>query len=149
MSQSFFLSLGAWAWLVAGFVLMAVELVVSGTFLLWFGLAAIATGVVALLVGLSWQAQIVLFALFSAASLWGWWTVRRRVGEPPGDATLNARAARHVGRRFVLAEPIVAGAGRVRLDDTVWRIAGPDAAAGTEVEVVGVDGSVLEVEARG
>jgi membrane protein implicated in regulation of membrane protease activity len=148
VSNSVFLSLGAWTWLVAGFALMAIELIAPGTIFLWFGLAAIATGMIALGIGLPWQVQIALFGLLSATSLWAWWTYRRQLNEPVGDATLNDRAQRHVGRRFILSEPIVSGAGRVKMDDTVWRIAGPDCPAGTEIEVVGVDGSVLKVVPR-
>jgi membrane protein implicated in regulation of membrane protease activity len=33
----------------------------------------------------------------------------------------------------------------VRIDDTVWRIAGPDTPSGTEVLVRGADGTVLLV----
>lgn len=149
VANSVFLSLGAWAWLVAGFALMAIELVAPGTIFLWFGLAAIATGMISLLIGVPWQVQIIVFAVLSAASLWAWWAYRHKLDEPTGDASLNDRAQRHVGRHFVLAEPIVAGIGRIKMDDTVWRIAGPDCPAGTEIEVVGFDGSVLKVLPRG
>jgi membrane protein implicated in regulation of membrane protease activity len=48
----------------------------------------------------------------------------------------------------VLAEPIVNGQGRVRIDDTNWRLTGPDLPAGTRVKVIGTDGgAVLKVAA--
>jgi membrane protein implicated in regulation of membrane protease activity len=39
-----------------------------------------------------------------------------------------------VGRVFTLEKPIVDGAGTVRIDDTIWRVAGPmrRPAAGSE-----------------
>ena len=47
----------------------------------------------------------------------------------------------------VIDEPIKDGFGRLALGDTIWRIAGPDLAAGQKVRVVGSDGAVLKVEA--
>jgi membrane protein implicated in regulation of membrane protease activity len=46
----------------------------------------------------------------------------------------------------VLADPIVEGRGRVRIDDTVWQVHGPDAPAGSRIVVTGADGSILRVE---
>ena len=46
---------------------------------------------------------------------------------------LNKRAEALVGRVFTLEKPIIDGAGTVRIDDTIWRVAGPDAPAGSRV----------------
>lgn len=146
IEHSLFFSYGGWSWLVAGLLLMAFELMVPGGAFLWFGVAALVTGAATSLFGLAWQAQLILFAVASAASLLIWRALPRRVVEDKGDPALNRRAARHIGRRFVLTEPIVAGSGRVKLDDTVWRVAGPDCPAGTAITVKGVDGSILLVE---
>jgi inner membrane protein len=51
-----------------------------------------------------------------------------------------------VGRTFTLNEPMVNGVGKLRVDDSQWRIAGVDAPAGTQVRVVAVDGATLKVE---
>ena len=56
-------------------------------------------------------------------------------------------AALLVGRVFTLEKPIIDGAGTVRIDDTVWRVAGPDAPAGSRVKIVQVDGANLTVAA--
>ena len=50
------------------------------------------------------------------------------------------------GRLATLREPIVNGVGKIRVDDTTWKISGPDCAAGAKVLVTGVDGVVLRVE---
>jgi len=47
----------------------------------------------------------------------------------------------------VLDHPIQEGRGRIRLDDTVWRVSGPDLPAGSRVKVVSVHGTELHVEA--
>ena len=58
---------------------------------------------------------------------------------------LNKRADALVGRVFTLEKPIIDGAGTVRIDDTIWRVAGPDAPAGSRVRIVQADGASLTV----
>ena len=58
---------------------------------------------------------------------------------------LNKRADALVGRVFTLDKPIIDGAGTVRIDDTIWRVAGPDTPAGSRVKVVQADGASLTV----
>jgi len=139
-------SLGGWAWWVLGLVLLGVEVLVPGFFFLWFGVAAILIGISALLIDWPWQMQVVGFVVLSViAALVG----RRFAGnldEETADPHLNLRAGRLEGRTFVLAEPIVEGQGRVRIDDSIWQVQGPDAPAGARVRVTGADGAVLTVE---
>ena len=54
-------------------------------------------------------------------------------------------AALLVGRVCTLEKPIVDGSGTVRIDDTIWRVAGPDAPAGSRVRIVHADGASLTV----
>jgi len=51
------------------------------------------------------------------------------------------------GRLFPLGERVGGGAGTVRLCDTIWRVTGPDIAAGSKVKVVRADGAMLTVAA--
>lgn len=62
------------------------------------------------------------------------------------EPELNARGARHVGRIALLAEPIVAGRGRLKIGDSVWTIEGPDLPAGVRVRITGCRSAVLIVE---
>jgi membrane protein implicated in regulation of membrane protease activity len=50
---------------------------------------------------------------------------------------------------FTLEKPIVDGSGTIGIDDTVWRVTGPDAPAGSRVKVTRVDGVALHVEPAG
>ncbi|MFG1480835.1 NfeD family protein [Xanthobacter sp. V4C-4] len=138
--------LGAWLWFVLGGVLLVAEIAAPGAFLLWLGLAALATGAVTFVVELSWQAQVLAFAALAVAAV----LVGRRVSPGAAKASdrpfLNRRAQGFVGRVFTLEEPITGGVGRVRIDDTVWRVVGPDTASGTKVQVVAADGAILKVE---
>jgi membrane protein implicated in regulation of membrane protease activity len=139
-----FVTLGKWNWLVFGLILMALELIAPGVFLFWLGLAALLVGLVSFVVEPSWQAQLLLFAAFATAAVPVW---RRLARHKPDESNpfLNKRADALVGRTFTLDKPIVDGSGTVRIDDTIWRVAGPDAPAGSRVRVVEANGASLTV----
>ena len=142
-------SLGAWSWIILGGVLLSVELIAPGTFVLWLGVAAILVGVISFVIDWSWQEQGVGFAILAVASLVMWWRLIRpaKRDEDAGDQPfLNRRAQGFVGQVFTLEKPIVDGVGTVRIGDTIWRVTGPDCAAGTRVKIARADGATLFVE---
>ena len=59
---------------------------------------------------------------------------------------LNRRAETYVGRVFTLEKPIINAVGHVRIDDTIWRVSGPDIPAGSRVRIVRTEGANLFVE---
>ena len=141
-------NLGPWSWIILGLVLMGLELLAPGVFLLWLGLAAMLTGVIDGAFDLSWQTAALVFAILSVgAVLVGRAVSRHRDEEDGGRPPLNRRGASLVGHVFTLDSPIVGGSGRIRVDDSSWRIVGPDAPAGASVRVVRVEGATLVVEA--
>ena len=140
-------SLGAWNWFIAAAVFLLLELLSPGVFMLWLGLAAIMVGVISLGAALSWQAQLIVFALLSFASIPAYRYFARKVERPVDRPFLNRRAEGYVGRVFTLEKPIVNGIGTVRIEDTVWRVSGPDLPAGSRVKVARADGAELGVEA--
>lgn len=142
----FIAGMGAWSWVVAGLVLLALELVVPGGVLVWLGGAALATGGLSLLIDIYWPLQFVLFGVLALVAIWLW--LRTRKQERPTDRPyLNRRAERFIGHEAILDEPIRDGQGRIALGDTTWRVTGPDLEAGARVRVVDADGALLKVEA--
>jgi len=139
-------TLGVWSWLILGAVFLALELVAPGAFMLWLGLAALAVGLVSFAVDWSWQTQCIAFALLSLALIPVWRRFAPKVEKPTDSPMLNRRAEGYMGRIFTLENPIVDGVGRVRIDDTIWRVTGPDSAAGSRVRIVRVEGPNLFVE---
>lgn len=143
------LELGPWSWWVLGLVLLAAEVIVPGVFLVWIGLAALATGILSLILWDAalwiWQVQFVVFALLSMIAV----PIGRRIvvtSEESDEPLLNKRAESLVGRTAVLEQPIAEGHGRVRLDDTTWAVEGPDLPAGTRVRITASSGRHLTVE---
>ena len=143
-----FSTLGTWNWLIFGIILMALELLAPGVFLFWLGLAALLVGPLSFAFNPSWQIQILMFAVFAAAAVPLWRRIARsNASVSVSNPFLNKRTDALVGRVFTLEKPIIDGAGTVRIDDTVWRIAGPDAPAGSRVRIVHADGASLTVAA--
>lgn len=145
----FFPMLGHWVWLIAAGVLLILELMASGIFLIWLGIAAGITGVVAMFFDVGWQAEFLLFAALAVVSvLVGRKVYDGRNTQPEDNPHLNRRQMGYVGRSFTLQQPVVNGRGKLTIDDTVWEIQGPDMEPGTRVTVTAVDDMVLVV-ARG
>lgn len=137
---------GHWSWIVAGLILLALELVVPGGFLLWMGISGVATGLLLMVQPMPWPLQWLIFGALSLVTIVLW--VRWNRGRPPASDRpyLNQRADRFIGHETVLEEAIEQGFGRVVLGDTVWRVSGPDLPVGQAVRIVGSDGAVLKVE---
>ncbi|WP_404712099.1 NfeD family protein [Sphingomonas sp. MMS24-J13] len=136
-----------WAWLIAGMVLIIAEFVVPGVYLIWFGIAALITAVVALTVDPGLPVELGLFAFSSVASvLVGRYFIARTL-MISDDPLLNERTARLIGRKVIVTAPIVHGEGRVRVGDSEWIATGPDADVGDRVQIVGASGGRLMVEA--
>ena len=141
-----FVQYGPWAWFVLGLVLLALELVVPGGWFLWLGAAGVLTGIAAFIPGVGWPFQVTIFGVLALVIVIGW-TMISRTRKPTSDRPLlNQRAETFIGHEGVIEEPITQGFGRLRLADSVWRIAGPDLAVGARVRVIGADGNVLKVE---
>jgi membrane protein implicated in regulation of membrane protease activity len=141
--------LGPWNWMVLGFVLLVMEVVAPGIFMLWIGIAALVVGTASLLlwdaVFWTWQVQVIAFLVLSVVSAV---VGKKLIGgrdEPTDQPLLNRRGAQLVGRTATLDEPIRDGRGRIKLGDTLWRVAGPDLPAGTRVRVVSAADTDLEL----
>lgn len=140
-------SLGGWAWIVLGLVLVGGEMLAPGVFLIWLGLSALVTGAVVGVTGMGWQGAALVFAALSVVSVLAGSGLTRRRGDEPDAATgLNDRGRQLIGRVFRLDATMTGGEGRIRVGDSSWRITGPELLAGAEVKVVRVDGATLVVE---
>ncbi|GMU44521.1 MAG: NfeD family protein [Xanthomonadales bacterium] len=135
-------------WIIAGLVLLLLEVFAPGAFLLWFGLAALVVGAAVWIVPvLPWQVQIVAFALLSTGALLGFRAWRSKRGPAPVDQPLlNKRTEQLVGRSFDLDEPIVNGRGKVKIGDALWTVVGEDLPVGTRIRVTGTREQMLVVE---
>lgn len=138
----------AWLWMIGGVVLLIAEIMAPGVFLVWIGIAAIVTGLFALLFGIGVAGQLGLFALYAVlAVLVGRRFYAVRDVEHSGPR-LNHPAERLIGRRVLVVKAVDEDGGRVRVGDSEWSARGGPAGPGDKVRVTGVEGNCLIVEAE-
>ena len=137
-----------WHWWILAGVLLIIELLLPAFFFLWLGIAAAATGLIILVFpDAPMESQLVLFAVLSIVAVVAWRRYRE-ISVPSSDQPhLNRRGHQYIGREFTLNDPITNGVGRVEVDDSTWRVKGPDLPAGTNVVVTDIDGVVFIVRA--
>jgi len=136
-----------WHWWIAAVVLIVIEMLVPGTFFLWMGVAAGVVGFVLLAEPeLSLEIQLLIFAVLSVGAVAAWQVYLRRYPPESDEPALNRRGRQYIGRTFLLSAAIDNGVGKIKVDDTTWKVRGPDLPEGMRVRVTAVDGTVLVVE---
>ena len=116
-----------WHWWIAAALLLVLEIFAPGAIFLWLGISAVVVGF--LLWGIpsmSWEIQIVIFAILSVVNVLAWRMYLRKNPIKTDQPVLNRRGHQYVGRVFTLTEPIVNGVGKIKVDDTTWKVSGMD-----------------------
>jgi membrane protein implicated in regulation of membrane protease activity len=134
-----------WLWLTSGVLLCAAETLAPGVFLLWIGLAAIATGAMTFFTELSAEVALIVFAVLSIVFALVGRTIYGPVGKAVVESMPGPRALSLIGREFILDQPISQGFGQIHVDDTVWRVCGADQPRGVKVRVKRVEDETLLV----
>ncbi|MBZ0110846.1 MAG: NfeD family protein [Thermoanaerobaculia bacterium] len=144
--------MSSWIWIVAGIVLLALEILApGGIFMLFFGAAALVVGtLVSLGVGGPVWFQLALFSLLSVVSLLSLrGPILRRMEADGHDLEVDTL----VGRAVTAAASIEPGAeGKVELRGTSWsaeNIGDASLPAGAQATVERVDGLKLFVRRNG
>ena len=138
-----------WHWFILAVILFVMEVFAPGAVFMWIAIAAAIMGLtLSLFTGITWEYQLLMFAILSVASLFAWRRVAARNPVETDQPQLNRRGMQYVGRVFTLDEPIVNQQGRIKVDDTTWKIQGEDCDAGTTVIVTEVNGAKLLVEKK-
>lgn len=143
---AFLSGLGPWNWLIFALILYALEAIVPGVNLVWFGTAALVVGMLVFATGITWPWQLVIFAAISICTAFAVRKFARSRTHVSDVPDLNVRGHQYIGREFVVAEAIKGGRGRIRVGDTLWQAEGEDVPAGTRVRVKSVNDAVLMVE---
>ena len=135
-----------WLWAIGGLLLLIAEMVAPGFFLVFVGVAAIATGMFTLLFDLGLAPQLVLFVVYTALAVLAGkrWSAQPVHGDV--EHSLNDPSRRLIGKTVIVVEAVDEHSGRVRVGDGEWPARGVSAAAGERVKVIGVDGNCLSVE---
>ena len=136
-----------WHWWILAGVLLILELTSPVFLFLWLAFSAAAVGFLLLVFpALPLEGQLTLFGVLSVVAVLAW--KRYRESHPPvsDQPLLNQRGRQYTGRLFTLDHAIINGVGKVEVDDSTWRVKGPDLPAGTRIRVTGIDGTIFIVE---
>ncbi len=125
-------------WLILGAVLLIVEVASFTLLFFWLAIAAfVMAGISYLAPDLSLTAQLFIFAVIAILSVVIWHRVFKKTQDSLGDAKMNNRATRYIGRTATLVEPVENGRGKIQIEDSFWRVScDVDLPAGSQVEII-------------
>ena len=135
-----------WIWAIAGVLLLIAEIIAPGFFLVFIGVAALATGAFTLLFGMPLAFQLILFTIYALVAVMIGRKVYANQAADSSDPLLNDRVARMVGKSVTVIEAVDEHSGRVRVGDSEWSARGGPGRPGERVRITGVDGNCLLVE---
>lgn len=136
-----------WHWWMLAGLLLILELTAPAFFFLWLAIAAGAVGLILMIFPtMPIEAQLVLFSIASIVSVFAWRKYRESRPLKSDQPNLNRRGHQYIGRVFNLSTAISNGEGKVTVDDSTWRVRGPDLPVGTSIKVMDVDGVIFMVE---
>ena len=138
-----------WLWLLAGLLLMAGEIFVSGMVIFWFGVGAVAVSLLLLLVDLTLTWQLLVWLLFSLLSLAAWFVHYKPMMHKTRIGLSSAGVVGEVG--LLVSAVAEFDKGQVRfqkplLGSEVWEcFADESIAAGERVRVLEIAGNMFKV----
>ena len=135
-----------WLWMIGGILLLIAEVIAPGFFLVFIGVAALATGAFTLLFGMPLAFQLILFTIYALVAVMIGRKGYANQAADSSDPLLNDRAARMVGKSVTVIAAVDEHSGRVRVGDSEWSARGGPGRPGERVRITGVDGNCLLVE---
>ena len=135
-------------WFYLGLFLVLLELFVPGVFLVWFGLACFATGILTIYHDFSAIELSVVFVTLSVLfTVCGWFFYGRFIKKAKVTEEykyLNDAAGQHIGKVYTLSDDIVDGKGKASVGDSVWIVTcDEELKKGEKVKVTGVENGVV------
>ena len=136
-----------WNWWVLALVLLVIELLAPGFFFLWMATSGFVTGFLLLLLpSISVEVQVLIFSVLSVAAISAWKLYGKKHTIATDHPLLNKRGAQYIGRVFSLYKAIENGEGKIKVDDSIWKVHGQDCSIDTKVKVIAIRGTVFDVE---
>ena len=136
-----------WHWLIIGVIMICIEMVLPAAYFLWMGIAAFIVGLLLLAIpSMPLLIQVIIFGVISVVSVVLYKRYQLANPREKLQPNLNKRGQQYVGRMFTLDEAIVNGVGKIKVDDSTWKVQGHDLPSGSKVRVVSVEGTILNVE---
>jgi membrane protein implicated in regulation of membrane protease activity len=139
--------LSYWHWWSFAVSLVILEIFSPAAFFLWLGIAAAITGLIILIAPeIHWAIQLLIFSVFSIASVWLGRTWFQRNPIETDHPNLNQSNQEFIGNIYIVEQEITNGSGRIKVGDSSWKATGDDAKTGDKVRVVSANATVLTIE---
>ncbi len=137
-----------WHWWMGAALLLILEVFAPGIVFIWISISAAIIGAVLFVFpDMAWELQFSIWGILAVISAVIGRNYIRRNPIKTDQPTLNKRGEQYVGRIFTLDEPVKDGGGKIKVDDSTWKIeAEEDFEKGTKIKVTGLDGVILKVE---
>jgi membrane protein implicated in regulation of membrane protease activity len=135
-----------WYWWVLALIFLVIEILAPGFFFLWMAASGFLTGILVwFLPTVSLNGQFFVFSALSIIAILVWKTYFKKYAVKTDQPLLNKRGAQYIGRVFNLYQAIENGQGKIKVDDTIWKVHGEDCGIDHRVKVVAIRGTVFDV----
>jgi hypothetical protein len=136
-----------WYWWVLAVVCLVVEMLIPAFFFLWMSVSALVTGIIVWLIpDINTESQILTFSVLAMLAIVAWRVYGKKYKIESDQPLLNKRGSQYIGRVFNLHEAIENGEGKIKVDDTIWKVHGEDCDINTKVKVIASRNTVFDVE---
>ena len=136
-----------WYWWVIALILLVIEILAPGFFFLWMAISGFITGAMVLLIpSTGMNMQVLVFSVLSVVTILVWKFYGKKHPTESDHPLLNKRGNQYIGRVFSLYEPIKNGQGKIKVDDSIWKVHGEDCNINSRVKVIAIRGTVFDVE---
>lgn len=139
----------AWHWFVLAAILLGLEAMGAGGFLIGAAVAAMICWALNLITqGLDWQLQIGLFAIMTLVFSVLYWKYFKGFNEQTDKPDINDRGRQLIGRTATVDTAFTGHTGKINIGDTLWRAKtdDDDVQPGDTVEVIDADQTLLIVK---
>jgi membrane protein implicated in regulation of membrane protease activity len=135
-----------WHWWGLSLLFLVIEVLVPSFFFLWLAAAGFVTGAIVWLFVMTTNVQLFIFSVLAISAIMLWKIIKKRPLQKTDHPLLNKRGQQYIDRTFNLYEAIENGQGKIKVDDSIWKVHGEDCAVGSKVRVIAVRGTVFDVE---
>lgn len=138
-----------WHWLVLGLVLIGLEALGAGGFLIGAAIAAFILSLLTYLDGFAWEWQVTIFAALSLVFTGIVWKFFKKTTDDGEAQVINDRASQLIGRVEKASQDVFAGQGKIQIGDTLWKVKTEEnIQTGDLIEVYGAEGMTLLVRVK-
>jgi len=135
-----------WQWWALAAILLVVEVLVPSFFFLWLAAAGFTTGIIVWLFAMTMNTQIFIFSVLAISAIVLWKIIGKKPLKKTDHPLLNKRGQQYIGRTFNLYEAIENGQGKIKVDDSIWKVHGEDCPLASKVRIIAVCGTVFDIE---